>query len=147
MSTLGSMFESIRLDRALATKPLDPPKELKNQWENFSILLLEYIAEQWFRPIEACVSLLPIYEFLRANSKFPSITLERSSKGATLLFTSLSLSSYLLTHATSTSSPRSLAYANLSLNWLLLVAENGQMLSALAEPSPISIRLCRQVSI
>ncbi|KAE9398447.1 hypothetical protein BT96DRAFT_957569 [Gymnopus androsaceus JB14] len=93
ISTLGSMLDSIRPDRALAAKPVDPPKEFfKNQ------------------PIEACVSLLPIYEFLRANLKFPSILLERPS---------------------TTSSPRSLAYANLALEWLLLVAENEQILSTL----------------
>ncbi|KAK7058391.1 hypothetical protein VNI00_002025 [Paramarasmius palmivorus] len=58
-TTLGSLFAAMRPDRALASTPVDPPKELfKDQ------------------PIEACVILLPIYEFLRANTTFSSVFLE-----------------------------------------------------------------------
>ncbi|KIK70706.1 hypothetical protein GYMLUDRAFT_65921 [Collybiopsis luxurians FD-317 M1] len=126
-STVGSVFESLRPDRALATKHIDPPKELfKDQ------------------PIEACVSLFPIYELLCANAHFPSVLLESLSRNNNLLFTSFSLSSYLLTHASSTSSPRSLAYANLCLNWLLILSQNVQVLEALSRPNSVAIRLCRQ---
>ncbi|EEB97460.1 hypothetical protein MPER_03219 [Moniliophthora perniciosa FA553] len=97
--TLGSLLTSMRPDRALASTPVDPPRELfKNQ------------------PIEACVVLLPIYEFLRSNVSFSTVFLEtivdEDTKSTPIPFTVLTLSSYLLTHATTTSSPRSLAYAN-----------------------------------
>ncbi|KAF8899008.1 hypothetical protein BD779DRAFT_1486579 [Infundibulicybe gibba] len=58
--------------------------------------------------------------------------------------TLLSLSSYLLTHAGSTASLRSTAYANLSLNILLLLAEDDKIMSVLSKSSTSNIRLCRQ---
>jgi hypothetical protein len=105
------------------------------------------------RPIEATVILLPIFEFLHNNPIFSNILLGYISEDAKAgripppPFTLLSLSSYLLTHASSTFSPRSMAYANLSLNILLGLVENDQVMEALCQPSDINIRLCRQVSL
>ncbi|KAF8216039.1 hypothetical protein K438DRAFT_1901758 [Mycena galopus ATCC 62051] len=93
-ATLGSMMAKLRPDRALA--PVDPPRELfKSQ------------------PIEACVVILPVFEFLRTNPSFPLVLISpsddtKSSAISSPPYTILSLSSYLLTHASSTSSPRAI---------------------------------------
>ncbi|KAJ7293157.1 hypothetical protein C8J57DRAFT_1268248 [Mycena rebaudengoi] len=130
-STLGSMMARLRPDRALT--PVDPPRELfKNQ------------------PIEACVVMLPIFEFLRVNSTFPLVLVSppdeitKSSAISSPPHTILSLSSYVLTHASSTSSPRAIVYANLCLNTLLTLAQNDGPLIAFSQPSDERIRLCRQ---
>jgi len=105
------------------------------------------------RPIEACVILLPIYEFLKANTTFSKVLEEylsaqtdKSARVPPLPITMLSLSSYLLTHATTTSSSRSLAYANLSLSCLLAISETENLTEAFIQPWPGNIRLCRQAS-
>ncbi|KAI0801082.1 hypothetical protein C8Q74DRAFT_1240211 [Fomes fomentarius] len=136
-TSLGSFLSSLRPDRALASKPVDPPRKLfKNQ------------------PIEACVIMLPLYEFLQGSPTFRRIfastlaAAEEDKKTATritpLPLTLLSLSSYLLSHASSSSSPRAIAYANLALNTLLVMSENDEIMAALQEESKEDIRLCRQ---
>ncbi|KAJ7040434.1 hypothetical protein C8F04DRAFT_1083551 [Mycena alexandri] len=130
-SALGSMMSRLRPDRALT--PVDPPRELfKSQ------------------PIEACVVVLPIFEFLRTNPTFPLLLISPSDEGtkssaiSSPTHTILSLSSYLLTHASSTSSPRAIVYANLCLNTLLTLVQNDGVLIAFSQPSDERIRLCRQ---
>ncbi|KAJ7103351.1 hypothetical protein B0H15DRAFT_811913 [Mycena belliarum] len=130
-SALGAMMSKLRPDRALA--PADPPQQLfKSQ------------------PIEACVVLLPIFEFLRTNPTFPLVLVSPSTDDTTPSAVSsppstvLSLCSYLLTHASSTSSPRAIIYANLCLNTLLTLAQNDGVLIAFSQPSDERIRLCRQ---
>lgn len=129
-STFGTLIASLRPDRALSTTPVDPPRELfKNQ------------------PIEATVILLPLYEFLRGNVLFSSVFLSSNEPDRTIpspSSTLLTLSSYLLTHATSTSQPRSVAYANLCINCLLALVETDAVLVALSKPNNKPIRLCRQ---
>lgn len=104
------------------------------------------------RPIEATVILLPIFEYLRTNSMFLTILLEHARKDTTpgrippLPFTTITLSSYLLTHASSTSSPRSLSYANLSLNIILSIVENDDAMNQFCQPTEIPIHVCRQVN-
>ncbi|KAH9942957.1 hypothetical protein B0H21DRAFT_779789 [Amylocystis lapponica] len=134
-TAFGSLLWSLRPDRALASTPVDPPRELfKNQ------------------PIEACVILLPVFEFLHVNVAFHEVLVESASldgekKSASrispLLYTLLSLSSYLLTHASSTSSPRAIAYGNLSLNILLGLVESDVIIRHLCQ-AKADIRLCRQ---
>ncbi|KAJ7925957.1 hypothetical protein B0H13DRAFT_1974036 [Mycena leptocephala] len=118
-SALGSMMSKLRPDRALT--PVDPPRELfKSQ------------------PIEACVVILPVFEFLRTNLTFPLVLISPSdedSKSSAISSTILSLSSYLLTHASSTSSPRAIVYANLCLNTLLTLVQNDGVLIAFSQPS------------
>ncbi|KAJ6604834.1 hypothetical protein DFH09DRAFT_1123914 [Mycena vulgaris] len=129
-SALGSMMSKLRPDRALT--PVDPPRELfKSQ------------------PIEACVVILPVFEFLRTNPTFPLVLISpseetKSSAISSPPYTILSLSSYLLTHASSTSSPRAIVYANLCLNTLLTLVQNDGVLIAFSQPSDERIRLCRQ---
>ncbi|PBL00564.1 hypothetical protein ARMGADRAFT_915677 [Armillaria gallica] len=129
-STFGTLIASLRPDRALSTTPVDPPRELfKNQ------------------PIEATVILLPLYEFLRGNVLFSSVLLSSNEPDRAMPSTSstlLTLSSYLLTHPTSTSQPRSVAYANLCINCLLALVETDAVLVALSKPNNKPIRLCRQ---
>ncbi|KAL6310173.1 hypothetical protein BKA93DRAFT_722531 [Sparassis latifolia] len=133
-STIGSLLTSLRPDRALASTPVDPPRELFKQ-----------------QPIEACVILLPVFEFLSANETFRRVLVETpetdsdkiTSRIAPLPYTLLTLSSYLLTHASSTSSPRATAYANLALNTLLVMAESKEILSSFCM-NKADIRLCRQ---
>jgi hypothetical protein len=59
----------------------------------------------------------------------------------------MSLSSYLLTHATSTSSFRAIGYANVALHILLASVESENIIRAFCEPSPQPVRLCRQVCL
>ncbi|KAI0715416.1 hypothetical protein C8Q76DRAFT_618158 [Earliella scabrosa] len=135
--SLGSILSSLRPDRALASKPIDPPRELfKNQ------------------PIEACVIMLPLFEFMSGSRTFRRVfagtlaAAEEEKKTATritpLPLTLLSLSSYLLSHASSSSSTRAIAYANLALNTLLVMTENDEVMTVLREQSKEEIRLCRQ---
>lgn len=105
-----------------------------------------------FRPTREAVFLFPIFELLSANTLFPAMLVEdafpvKDTTGhiSPLLHTILTLSSYILTHATSTSSPRSLSYANLSLHILLALVENDGAMSAMSKPSAIVIPICRQV--
>ncbi|KAJ7207390.1 hypothetical protein B0H12DRAFT_1158810 [Mycena haematopus] len=129
-AAFGSMMSKLRPDRALA--PVDPPRELfKSQ------------------PIEACVVMLPVFEFLHTNPTFPLVLISpsdetKSSAISSPPYTVLSLSSYLLTHASSTSSPRAIVYANLCLNTLLTLVENDGVLIAFSQPTDERIRLCRQ---
>ncbi|KZT02439.1 DUF1741-domain-containing protein [Laetiporus sulphureus 93-53] len=138
-STFGSWLYALRPDRALAATPVDPPKELfKDQ------------------PIEACVILLPIFEFLSVNSTFHTVfteplrneSLEEHSSAGTkvapLPYTLLTLFSYLLTHASSTHSSRAIAYANLALSILLVMAESRVVLQTLCEAKEADVRLCQQ---
>ncbi|KAI0001680.1 hypothetical protein BJV77DRAFT_969154 [Russula vinacea] len=121
-SMIGSFVTSLRPDRAFSSTPVNTPKELfKGQ------------------PIEACIIVVPILEFALRNNTFPSVLVEGMKNAAgnknsqpPLPNSILSLSSYLLTHATSTSSSRAIGYANVALHILL------------AFPSPQPVRLCRQ---
>ncbi|OBZ78701.1 putative glycine dehydrogenase (decarboxylating), mitochondrial [Grifola frondosa] len=130
-SAFGSFLSSLRPDRALASKPVDPPRELfKNQ------------------PIEACVILLPLFEFIHGSSTFQKVLVQsidsETEKKATSLsplpYTLLTLSSYLLTHASSSSSPRAIAYANLSLNILLVMVESNEIMRVLCQSGQSDIR-------
>jgi hypothetical protein len=115
-------------------------------------------ADQSFgRPIEACVILLPLFEFIHVNPTFCSVLMEpisgqreeRVSNDASLPlpFTIITLSSYLLSHASSALSLRSVAYANLSLKILLALVENDEIMTLFCQPTEDSVRLCRQVKI
>ncbi|KZT30822.1 hypothetical protein NEOLEDRAFT_1053272, partial [Neolentinus lepideus HHB14362 ss-1] len=136
MGSVGALFTSFRPDRALAAKPVDLPRELfKDQ------------------PIEAALALLPAYEFLHANQTFSSLLLEElhlaaekstAGSGKPLLVTLLTLSSYILSHATSSGSPRAAAYGNMALHVLRVVVENDSIFRVFYEPCKIDIRLCRQ---
>ena len=97
----------------------------------FSQLLL-YSLTRLRRPNEGSVILLPVYEFLRQNPLFLDVLLkdirpeegEKASTASPLLLTTLSFASYVLTHATSIATLRSLGYANLTMNVLLNIAED-----------------------
>lgn len=136
--SVGALFTSLLPDRALAMQSLDPPREfLKTQ------------------PIEATVSLLPVFEFLFFNPLFAQVLVEMAlpkppdSKHNALVpplaYNILSLSSYVLTHASSSASPRMLAYANLALNTLLVMSESAHIMPFFCKPasSKEAIRLCR----
>lgn len=105
------------------------------------------------RPTEASVVLLPIYEFLFPNPIFSSVLVEELSSSlleevnptSSLPCTIISFASYLCTHASSTDSQRSIAYANLSLHILLAFVENDAMMDILCRKNSPAIRLCRQV--
>lgn len=146
-STLGSMISKLRPDRALT--PVDPPRELFKSQQVPSYPSRRLLIAT--RPIEACVVLLPIFEFLRTNPTFPLVLISpvdesvKSSAISSPPYTILSLSSYLLTHASSTSSPRAIVYANLCLNTLLTLVQNDGVLISFSQPSDERIRLCRQV--
>ena len=124
------------------------------------------------RPSERAVILLPLHDFILLNTVFNAILLEplispsttshpdqsstkqnsiRDAPAAHLLHTFLSLSSYILTHASSVQSERAAAYAKLCLATLLHLVENDVAMSALVQPVSGSglegrVRICRQVS-
>ncbi|TFK77362.1 hypothetical protein BDN72DRAFT_910444 [Pluteus cervinus] len=127
---LGSVLSALRPDRVLSPAPIDPPRELfKNQ------------------PIEATVVLLPVFEFLRSSKLFSKVLLSYFDEGASQNpppLVLISLSSYLLTHATSTSSPRSIAYADLALHVFIAMVENWDLMTQFTRPTSHEIRLCRQ---
>ncbi|KAI9512521.1 hypothetical protein F5148DRAFT_973492 [Russula earlei] len=135
-SMIGSFVTSLRPDRAFSSTPVNTPRELfKHQ------------------PIEACVILLPILELSLRNRTFHSIFVEgindsnaagNKSARPPLPHTIISLSSYLLTHATSTSSSRAIGYANVASHILLASVESDVIIRAFCEPSPRPVRLCRQ---
>ena len=102
--------------------------------------------------------LLPIYDLLYYNSVFrdifrrsltPLVDSSATVQSKTPLpHALLSLTSYILAHASSTSSPRALAYAHLALTTLLVVVEDDVIVGALCrslQPEYPEIRLCRQV--
>lgn len=94
--------------------------------------------------------LLPVFEFLDSNPSFADVlvkpfTQEDDSQEHVLVLSLVTVSSYMLTHATSSASPRAVAYAHLSLNILLRLVQNPKILSAFCQPRSRSIRLCRQV--
>jgi hypothetical protein len=111
-------------------------------------------SEMLGRPIEACIVILPILELALRNNAFPSVLVEGIKDPASdensqppLPHTILSLSSYLLTHATSTSSSRAIGYANVALHILLACVESDEIIRAFCELSPQPVRLCRQVCL
>lgn len=115
--------------------------------------MLQTYSHSIHRPIEAAIALLPFYELLQLNQLFSSVFLETLS-GATntskstrppLPIATLSLCSYILSHAGSTATARALAYANLALRTLLLLVEEEPIIGKMAREEGI-VRLCRQVS-
>lgn len=96
--------------------------------------------------------LLPVYEFLRGNPLFTTILLEDLASpedtGQTNPFpcTLITFSSYLCTHASTVYTARSIAYANLALNMLLILVENGVVMEFVTQTRFPSIHICRQVS-
>ncbi|KAG2155581.1 hypothetical protein DEU56DRAFT_943416, partial [Suillus clintonianus] len=140
--SIGALFTSLRPDRALVMEPFDPPRELLKK-----------------QPIEATVSLLPVFEFLFVNPLFAQVLVDMitppnakpsNNKQSVLVpplaYNILSLSSYVLTHASSSASSRTLSYANLAMNTLLVMSENTHIMSVLCKPASSKevIRLCRQ---
>ncbi|KAG2367783.1 hypothetical protein BDR07DRAFT_1469429 [Suillus spraguei] len=131
--SVGALFTSLLPDRSLAMQPFDLPREsLKTQ------------------PIEATVTLLPVFEFLFFNPLFGQVLVDMTPKSSNskqstlvppLAHNILSLSSYVLTHASSSASPRTLAYANLTLNTLLVMLCR-QRLPLLPVPSPMRAPIC-----
>ncbi|KAF8528087.1 hypothetical protein BU17DRAFT_38749 [Hysterangium stoloniferum] len=123
-TSFTSFVTALRPDRALSATPVDPPKDLFKQ-----------------QPIEAAVVLLPLHDFLHYNSTFRKVFQSPFSESSPQAIISLpdsliSLSSYILTHASSASSPRSLGYAYLSLSTLLVVVEDADIVHALCQPRP-----------
>ena len=96
--------------------------------------------------------LLPVFEFLDNNPTFAEVlvkpfTQEDDSQDHGLVLSLVTVSSYILTHATSSGSPRAVAYAHLSLNILLRLVQNPKISSAFCQPRSRPIGLCRQVRL
>ncbi|KAG8780335.1 hypothetical protein FRC15_009620, partial [Serendipita sp. 397] len=106
------------------------------------------------QPIEAAAGLLPLYELLQLNPVFTSVIVESltteggaSSSGPTnrppMIFSFVSLASYLFTHASSVGTPRSLSYANSTMRIIALMTSDEPMTAKFARESG-NIRICRQ---
>ncbi|KAF7981095.1 hypothetical protein HWV62_34797 [Athelia sp. TMB] len=135
-TAFGSFVTAFRADRVFANTANTPREMFKSQ------------------PIEAVVVILPIFELFRLNSTFLVMLAlsinqddDQTSKRLPLPLTLISLASYLLTHASSVSSPRATAYANLALNILLSFAQNESIMGIFCQPFPGVIRLCRQLDL
>jgi hypothetical protein len=85
----------------------------------------------------------PLFLDVLSDYLLPVYADDASNSGLPLPLTILTLSSYLLTHASSLSSARATAYAHLSLNILLALAQSEHFLKALSLPSH-DVRQCRQ---
>jgi hypothetical protein len=98
------------------------------------------------------VVLLPVYEFLRANPLFTTVlledlaSLEDADQTNPFPCTLITFSSYLCTHASTVYTARSIAYAKLALNTLLVLVENGVFMEFMTQTRFPSIHICRQVS-
>ncbi|PVG03294.1 hypothetical protein CPB86DRAFT_749524 [Serendipita vermifera] len=131
VSAFGNLLIALRPDKALSSTPIETPREMfKDQ------------------PIEAAVVLLPLYELLQLNPVFPSViaeslSQEAPSKRPPMVFSFMSLASYLFSHASSVGTPRSLAYANLAMRVCLLVSKDESLVTKLARETGI-VRICRQ---
>lgn len=107
------------------------------------------------RPIEAAVALFPIFEMVNLNQTYPPILCRAISSDneelgqppSSVVMTTICLSSYILAHASSTASARTLAYAGLCLKTLLKFLQNSDLQSTLLQPTQHSIQLCRQVGL
>lgn len=104
------------------------------------------------RPIEATVVLLALFELSHGNSHFRAVLLElfledQTAQQMPLLLSVITLSSYLLAHATSLASTRAIAYADLSLSILLAFVEREEILVVLCQPRSFDIHICRQVRL
>jgi hypothetical protein len=102
--------------------------------------------------------LLPLSEFLRANQSFRLVfirpiprltdsdpTWVRSSPPTSLFLpTILSLSSYILTHATASGSSRAMSYAHTTLRILHTFVEDPILAKTLCVEKGV-VRICRQV--
>ncbi|KAA1467980.1 DUF1741-domain-containing protein [Dentipellis sp. KUC8613] len=131
-STLGSFLTSLRPDRMLASKPIDPPRELfKNQLTTSQAnrSLSDSVAR-----VRSPAQMSRIYGDDAASKTHPT----------PLPYSLISLSSYLLTHATSLASLRAVAYANFALHILLAFVEKDELMKVVCQPSSLDIRLCRQ---
>ncbi|KAG8797896.1 hypothetical protein FRC16_008424, partial [Serendipita sp. 398] len=95
------------------------------------------------QPIEAAAGLLPLYELLQLNPVFTSVIVESltteggaSSSGPTnrppMIFSFVSLASYLFTHASSVGTPRSLSYANSTMRIIALMTSDEPMTAKFA---------------
>ncbi|PPQ99554.1 hypothetical protein CVT24_005342 [Panaeolus cyanescens] len=102
-------------------------------------------------PTHSTVVLLTIYEFMRRNPLFISVVLEdlvspidKPLTSSPLPCNIISVTSYLCSHASSGPSPRSVAYANLSLNILLVLVESSLVMEFITQTVSPSIQICRQ---
>ncbi|KAF7979433.1 hypothetical protein HWV62_42574 [Athelia sp. TMB] len=100
-TAFGSFVTAFRADRVFANTANTPREMFKSHRD---------------RPIEAVVVILPIFELFRLNSTFLVMLAlsinqddDQTSKRLPLPLTLISLASYLLTHASSVSSPRATA--------------------------------------
>ncbi|KAF9486298.1 hypothetical protein BDN70DRAFT_793929 [Pholiota conissans] len=135
VSSFGSVINRLRPGRAFSFTT--------------STMLVNKFIDQ---PIEAAAVLLPLYEFLKSNPLFPTVLMENlisppdNSQVPTtpLPCTLISLASYLCAHASSVDSSRSIAYARLSVNILLVLVENNMVMEYTIQTKSPTIRLCRQ---
>ncbi|KJA25899.1 hypothetical protein HYPSUDRAFT_64622 [Hypholoma sublateritium FD-334 SS-4] len=136
-TTLASSFESMlnrfRPNRAFSLSASSPSDKFKDQ------------------PIESSVVLLSLFEFLYSNPLFANVFMEdlispteNASSSTPLFCTVISFTSYLCAHASSVDSARSIAYAKLSLNLLLVLVENNVVMEYTTQIDTPVIRLCRQ---
>jgi hypothetical protein len=115
--------------------------------------LLTTYAKKVKSPPENAVLLLGAFEFLRSNSQFRDLLRNdiagndtREYGPSSGVFAIITLTSYLVTHASSVSTSRSLAYANLGLHVIFTLIDHDEMLEQLCEPTGKGIHVCRQAS-
>ncbi|KAH9824984.1 hypothetical protein DFH28DRAFT_1077448 [Melampsora americana] len=90
-------------------------------------------------PIRPTCILLPIFDFLRANTTFLNVLMSDDEFWAEFL----SFSSYLFSHASA--SKRSRAYARLVIVMLIVLVEEGGLVLSQAERQ-VKVKFCRQMN-
>lgn len=100
------------------------------------------------RPIAEAVALLPAYEFMAGSPGFIKVMIDSldSASKTPWMASFLNLASWIFSNASTSSSARTHAYANLVLEMLLLVVENEYAASVLCSRSCRGIQLCQKVS-
>lgn len=98
------------------------------------------------QPIAEAVALLPAYEFMAGSPGFIKVMIDSldSASKTPWMASFLNLASWIFSNASTSSSARTHAYANLVLEMLLLVVENEYAASVLCSRSCRGIQLCQK---
>ncbi|TEB38887.1 hypothetical protein FA13DRAFT_1751440 [Coprinellus micaceus] len=132
-TTLGSLFRpDVLLSRVRSNSA--PPKSASH--------------DQELQPIPQAVTVLPVYEFMAGNAIFRRTLLSDldslSTCQSSWIGTFLTLTSWILTNASSSSSGRTLSYASLVLEMILVLMEDEHCMDILTSRIASNVQLCSQ---
>lgn len=142
-ATLSGFFGQLKPDRVLAPATAEAPSAQFINMFSFPLFTKDILI-LYARPPPNAIFLVSMYDLMIYNEIFLSECAE--SDPASTFGPILSAFSYLATNAWSPSNKRASTYSRISLNILLLLAENQQTFEMLYNSST-SIHICKQVSV